>query len=133
MNIEEKQQVRKLRQEGLGYKKIANELHISINTVKSFCRTNHLTASYLPTKTYCKNCGKELSQNTHGKQKIFCSCACKQAWWNRHRNQVANSILETYTCPACQITFKAYPHENRKYCSHACYITARFKAGNRHE
>ena len=31
-----------------------------------------------------------------------------------------------YTCPTCGSTFYAYGNRSRKYCSHECYIAARF-------
>lgn len=133
MNIKEKQQVMKLRSEGLGYKKIANELNISINTIKSFCRNNYLTSEYMESKTCCKECGKELNQIGHMKVRQFCSCKCKQAWWNQHRNQAKRTIMEEHICPNCEKTFHAYARDNRKYCSHTCYINARFKKGDNHE
>lgn len=37
MNLKEKSRIIEFRQEGLGYKRIASELNISVNTVKSFC------------------------------------------------------------------------------------------------
>lgn len=131
MNMEEKQQVMKLRSEGLGYKKISSELGISVNTIKSFCRANQLTKEFTPTKSYCKNCGMQFCQ-TKNKQKIFCSRSCKQTWWNQHRNQAKRTILEEHICPNCEKTFHAYDRENRKYCSHACYINTRFKQGGEH-
>ena len=30
------------------------------------------------------------------------------------------------TCPSCGSTFYAYGNRNRKYCSHECYVEARF-------
>lgn len=43
MTDAQKEQVRYLRCEGLGYGAIATRLGISENTVKSFCRRNNLT------------------------------------------------------------------------------------------
>ena len=42
MTEAEKARVRKLRLEGAGYKQIASELELSINTVKSYCRRSLL-------------------------------------------------------------------------------------------
>lgn len=44
MNSQEKSRIIELRQEGLGYKRIASELNISVNTIKSFCRNHQLTS-----------------------------------------------------------------------------------------
>ena len=38
MNAEQKDQIRQLHSSGLGYKKIAAQLGLSVNTVASFCK-----------------------------------------------------------------------------------------------
>lgn len=129
MNQYDKEHIVQLRKEGLGYKRIANELGISVNTIKSYCRANQLTSEHL-THLTCKQCGQELHQVDGRKKKIFCCHACKVKWWNAHRNK-QNGL--TIICPHCGVTFKAYPHEQRKYCSHTCYLMDRFKGGETHE
>ena len=42
MTEEQKRQIEAMRQESVGYKKIAQTLGISLNTVKSYCRHHHL-------------------------------------------------------------------------------------------
>ena len=80
MTDAQKEQVRYLRCEGLGYGAIATRLGISENTVKSFCRRNNLTgvASKEPV-VVCRNCGRPLPQYSKRKQRKFCSEACRQA------------------------------------------------------
>ena len=39
----EKYKVLKFREKGMGYTKISNELNISVNTIKSFCRRHSKT------------------------------------------------------------------------------------------
>ena len=70
MNLEEKEKIKKLREEGLGYKKISNELGISVNTIKSFCRNNNLTSEFTTKQIYCKECGKEIIQKEHIKKMV---------------------------------------------------------------
>lgn len=130
MNLEEKEKIKKLREEGLGYKRISNELGISVNTIKSFCRNNNLTSEFTTKQIYCKECGKEIIQKEHIKKKIFCSEECKRKWWNKNRIKLDKTKLEEYTCLNCHKPFKAYPHENRKYCCHTCYIEDRFRGGD---
>ena len=36
----------------------------------------------------------------------------------------------TFICPECGKEFTAYGNAKRKYCSHVCYIAARFKGGD---
>ena len=59
MNDEQKQKIISLRRDGAGYGSIATELGISINTVKSFCRRNSLTAPKMG--TVCEECGKPIT------------------------------------------------------------------------
>ncbi len=126
MQLDEKNRIKQLREEGLGYKKIASEMGISVNTVKSYCRNNNLTSSHILSKTFCKECGKEIKQKQKCKKRVFCSDECKRNWWNHHKIQVRKTILEEHICLCCNKPFMAYPGENRKYCSHDCYIKGRF-------
>ena len=41
----QKQKARQMRLDGNGYRRIATELELSLNTVKSFCRRNRLTGT----------------------------------------------------------------------------------------
>ena len=88
MTDAQKEQVRYLRCEGLGYGAIATRLGISEHTVKSFCRRNNLTgvASKEPV-VVCRNCGRPLPQYPKRKQRKFCSEACRRAWWKLHENR----------------------------------------------
>lgn len=124
MNDEQKQKIISLRRNGAGYGGIATELGISINTVKSFCRRNSLTAPKMGTA--CEECGKPITQNPGRKRKRFCSDACRNKWWNSHLDLVKRKANYTYTCPACGKEFTVYGDSHRKFCSHACYIEYRF-------
>ena len=44
MTDEQKEQIKVLRQRGMGYIRVAQALGISENTIKSFCRRNKVTA-----------------------------------------------------------------------------------------
>ena len=127
MTKEQKQQIHTLRRGGLGYKKIASSMGISVNTVKSFCRNNELTGS--PTSAVCLFCGKPLVQIPKRKQRKFCSVQCREMWWSRNRDKGNKPTGETCRCAYCGRTFSAYRREHRKYCSHACYVAERFQGG----
>ena len=60
MTEEQKEQIKDLRGKGVGYKKIAQYIGISVNTVKSFCRNNELTGN--SSSGVCLACGKPLVQ-----------------------------------------------------------------------
>ena len=135
MTTEQKNTVIALRQQGYGYLKIANQLGITVGSVKSFCQRNGLRESAraeIPmidpnTVTHlCKQCGAPFVQTTHTKKKLFCSTACRQKWWNAHLDQVDRKANYEFTCLTCGKEFTAYGNKNRKYCCHECYIADRF-------
>ena len=133
MTEDQKQQILSLRKQGIGYMKIAQELGISQNTVKSYCRRNCLARPEeirkaqpvkLSTEHFCQQCGISVEQNPKRKLKKFCSDKCRMDWWNTHRDMVSHSRSAAIICPNCHRAFKAYG--GRKYCSHSCYIQHRF-------
>ena len=109
-------------------------LGISENTVKSFCRRNNLTgvASKEPV-VVCRNCGRPLPQYPKRKQRKFCSEACRRAWWKMHPELIHKAAFYPATCAHCGQEFQSYGNRKRKYCSHACYIAARFQKGGTHD
>ena len=121
MTNDQKQQIQHLRQMGLGYTKIAKEINLTVNTVKSFCYRNPLNET-LETKSCCKQCGKPVEQNIKRREKKFCSNACRIKWWTCHHNELQHH--KTLICVHCGKSFYGKP--NRKYCSHRCYIAERF-------
>ncbi len=135
MTNEQKNRISSLRKEGYSYSQVAQELGINENTVKTFCRRNGLTgdAGKMPepvfqgiTQKPCRQCGKPVTQYPGRKEKKFCCDACRNKWWNSHLGQVKRKAMYEYTCPSCGSTFYAYGNRNRKYCSHECYVEARF-------
>lgn len=137
MTDHQKAQIIKLRAAGNGYGKIARTLGISLNTVKSFCRRNDISrnsfsepsATFTGETTYCENCGRPIRQIEKQKKKRFCCDKCRNAWWNSHLDQVKRKAVYYFKCPHCGKEFRVYGDKRRKYCSHACYIADRFKAG----
>lgn len=128
MTNKEKVRIAELRYQGLGYKKIAQILNISPNTVMSHCRRNGIKAPETPPAdgSICICCGKPLVQVPGRKMKKFCSDSCRNRWWNAHLDIVKRKAIYKFTCPNCKKTFSAYGNANRKYCSHKCYIEDRF-------
>ena len=137
MTDHQKAQIIKLRAAGNGYGKIAKSLGISLNTVKSFCRRNDISSNssvepaltYTGETTYCENCGRPIRQIEKQKKKRFCCDKCRNAWWNSHLDQVKRQAVYQFKCLYCGKEFHVYGDKRRKYCSHACYIADRFKAG----
>jgi len=133
MTETQKHQIQALRGKGESYAKIADALGISVNTVQSHCRRNNLTGNLpkavpknVPTASFCKQCGKELTQKPGVKARKFCSDECCAAWWAAHPDQIRKRAVYSFTCPVCGAAFTAYGNARRKYCSHFCYIKSRF-------
>lgn len=124
----QKIQIGKLRAMGIGYKKIAEQMEISENTVKTYCRRHGLggtatTNGTVPKsdKEICLCCGEGLEQMPGKKKKKFCSDKCRNKWWNSHLNLVNRKAVYSFECPTCKKPFTAYGNAKRKYCSHECY------------
>ena len=135
MTPDEKKQIAEMRREGYSYSRVSRELGINENTVKTFCRRNGLTGNkaempemsgFTVTQKPCHQCGSAIIQLPGHKEKKFCSDACRNRWWNNHLEQAKRKSMHEYRCPVCGQIFWAYGTRNRKYCSHACYIRARF-------
>ncbi len=144
MLIEHKQKIHIMRQEGRSYSLIAATLGIPFNTVKSYCRRNNITViktgstkdsdykSEVPAvererQTVCKNCGKLLSQSVKGQPKKFCSEKCRRTWWKANEQQLDRKAYYSLICSRCGIEFRSYGNKSRKFCSHSCYISNRFR------
>ena len=125
MTDRQKDRIRQMRAAGYGYMKIAQELGISENTVKSFCQRKGLSAD----KGICPCCGAEVKQNPGRKAKKFCSDKCRNKWWNSHPDQIERKARYEFVCAYCKKPFTAYGNAGRKYCCHACYVADRFGGG----
>ena len=128
----QKGKIRKLRIVGKGYAHIAAELGISTNNVKVFCSRNALTDKDIEALRNnesdggCPYCHKTIEQRNKSKPRRFCSDECRLAWWKEHPECKRKKALYTMICAECGKEFISYGNANRKYCSHECYIKARF-------
>ncbi len=125
----QKQKIKYLRAQGFSYKAISDELRISVNTVKSYCRRSALGSDSivaLETATdICDSCNKELIHTPGAKRKRFCTDQCRMAWWAQHPDAISRKAVYNFVCPVCNKTFTAYGNAKRKYCSRDCYGIAR--------
>lgn len=123
-------QIIELRKNGLGYGKIAKELGLGKECVKSFCRRNGYSGFgseiLIAQEDRCRNCGNMLIQKPATKRRRFCCDTCRRTWWNSHPFAVNRKALYNFTCQNCGTEFTAYGNSHRKYCCHSCYIKARF-------
>ena len=127
MTSEQKLQIEEYRKNGIGYKQIAKNIGISVNSVKTYCRRNNLCSEDLQKKdTVCEQCGKSIVQTKGRKRKRFCSDSCRNKWCNTHLDQVKRKANYEFVCPVCEKVFTVYGNSKRKYCSHECYIKGRF-------
>lgn len=132
MQEQHKQFIKIRRINGEPYSKIARELDLSINTVKSFCRRSkiqyeplrqnnlQIQPETMPVASRCKNCGAALP-DTRNPRKLFCSDHCRYTWWNHARRQKAYPC----TCQHCGQKFPSLGNQTRKYCSRECAYFAR--------
>lgn len=129
----QKQSIREMRGSGLGYKKIAQALDLPLGTVQSFCRRENIptVSPTIPDENHCKQCGKPLIQISKVKRRKFCSQECRIEWWTAHPCSQNNDSKARHTavCENCGKPFAAYGTAARKYCTHECYIAARFGGG----
>lgn len=126
MTEEEKKRILKLHKDGWGYKRIAEEMGISVNTVKSFCRRAQQIQLDNANAGVCRYCGKPLVYTPGKKKKQFCDDRCRSKYWVEHRNELAQKVTYTFKCAHCGKEFTIYGKRNRKYCSKECYFADRF-------
>ena len=119
MTLEEKNKIYQLKKEGYGYKKIANELGLSVSSVQSFLKRNPMDIDLLGT---CKRCGMTIQSIKGKKRKQFCSDRCRWDWWNSHIKEVNKKAFDTLICKHCGKEFTAYGNQKRVYCCHDCYV-----------
>lgn len=82
MTNSQKEQIRQLRIKGGSYVVIGEKLHLSKDTIKTFCRRNDISSgSSKKSETMsgrCRECGAKLIQTKKRKQKVFCSQSCRE-------------------------------------------------------
>ena len=115
----------KLRLEGCGYLKIAKEIGVSENTVKSYCRRSVVTSTTKETIAACAHCGKAIDKSKRS-AKRFCSDDCRNKWWNEHPKREMSYVS---ICACCGKEIHMCRRNEKKYCSHSCYIKARYNGG----
>ena len=146
----QKKQILQMRTKGDSYGDIADRLNLSRSTVSSYCRRNividekksensvddneikHCESDGNTEKEpnhyerLCRNCGKVIVQNPGVRRKCFCSKECRVKWWREHPEKGKGNSEKKVKCPGCGRTFMVYWNKDQKYCSHECYIKARF-------
>lgn len=119
-----------LRSHGVSYARIAKHLELNANSVKTFCVRNDITPDPSlegvvdPTGVWCLNCCERIRLRKGSK---FCSEECRRTWWKKHpgHKRRANRT-RVLPCLECGASFEVYAQNQRKFCSHACYVRHRF-------
>lgn len=96
MTDEQRNVIKQLRQQGLGYKRIARALGVSRDTVRGYCRNHGLN-----------NCG-----------------SCQRE--DKKRIQRNTGRFREKKCAYCGKAFMPRVRQQQKYCSRYCYIHDRF-------
>ena len=143
MTEEEKNTVRSLREQGYGYKTISNITGIHRETIKSHLKRHPCEVGSTPPRPAqcqikkktgtkktpqgeggvpCKQCGEPFIPKRKGT--LFCCDDCRLKWWGK--NKYKEGTPHSFKCLNCGKEFQAYVVKDRKYCSHDCYIEARF-------
>ena len=116
-------EIAKLQFKGYGYKKIAKELSLSPNTVKSYIKRHTLDEVQAELLSVCLFCGKELVHTPGKRKKKYCSSVCRDKWKSSHT--IKTSGMLSLECEYCGKKYFAFPSRKTRYCSRACYAKAR--------
>ena len=132
MTDQQKKQIMAMRLRGDSHAVIGDALGLSRNTVKSFClrnlRPEPLEVQAAPALTgTCAQCSTGFVLCPGHRQRRFCSDRCRMTWWNAHRDLLKSASIVEHTCACCGKHFMGYARQQRKFCSHACYIAHRYK------
>ena len=90
----ERSRIVALQSEGYGYKRIAKELDLSVNTVKTFCRRR--TAAKSDGKVRCLYCGSIVEQTPQRKKKKYVSRKAGYTFGDDEINLVLFAILNHF-------------------------------------
>lgn len=123
---EEKKQIERLRNDGLGYGKISSMLGLSKSTVSSFCKS--LESGLV----LCPVCGAKVKVKKNCRPRKYCSLACKNEYWKINYHKANRKHNAEFTCLCCGKKFTGYKSKNSKFCSRECYLQFKY-GGKAHE
>ena len=139
MKREDFKQVQSLREAGYSYSRIATVLGVPKNSVKSYCNRFRIRPGARDQFAdedgglRCRQCGLVIERECSSAIRRFCSNECRMRWWNAHRDRANSKVAQPTACANCGKAFRSYVSENRKYCSHQCYISYRFEKGDAYD
>ena len=123
----------RLRDMGLGYRKIGIALDIPRDKVRNYCKAKGIDgyAKRLIEKkewkqmekecpeVICRQCGNPIKINPDGRRRVYCSDKCRREWGKKH------PTLYKHECLFCGKEFESSTRE-QKFCSRDCYVRNRF-------
>ena len=123
MTQEQKTLILHYREQHMTYRQIGEKLGLSPDTVKTFCRRNtpREDRTEASASSQCRNCGAPVHPLPGRRERLFCSPACRTAYWRKH-NLLGK---DPRYCAGCGALLTG-GSVSRKYCNHACYIRHRF-------
>ena len=96
MTDAQKEQVRAMRMQGIGYRLIAKSLGLKINQVQLFCKAHGLAGNgelarlnypiWCQQNDRCPVCGKKVTQPKISRRKCFCSGCCRTRYYRLKKN-----------------------------------------------
>lgn len=123
MTNEQREIITRMQHSGMGYRTIAAETGLPLNSVKSWCRRHPITSS---DKEICMQCGAVLHMTPHHRKRKFCSDHCRALWWSAHPEHRQPKTIYKHICLCCGEEF-TNSRITASYCSRACFARARMK------
>lgn len=103
MTEAQKELIRSMRLQGIGYRAIAKSLHLRLNRVELYCKTHGLAGDgslvrlnypiWCEENNCCRVCGKKLTQPERGRKRQFCSGRCRTIYCRR-KHEEEDHVLE---------------------------------------
>ncbi len=118
-----KEKMIELREQGLGYRRIAQEVGLNVGSVTIFFRR----LIEKNAATFCRYCGKKLKQSKGHRQKKYCDARCRYLWLKAHPEEQDLRAYRVIICANCGCEYKTYGSKERRYCSRQCYLLAHAK------
>lgn len=117
-------QIEELRRQGLGYRRIAEQLNLSVSKMRYYCRSRPAPTDMDMVFGLCLYCGKPLEHTPLHKKKKFCTEGCRRAWWKEHPAEINRKKDLLRTCEFCGKEF-ATARDDAHFCSRYCYALFR--------
>ena len=123
MTTDERKRIERLRKSGNSFSRISEITGLSPDSIRMYCKRNGIAPNGDKTSR-CLECGKELLPKGRGRTALFCSDTCRVLYWRTQKYSTKDRSY-LHICNRCGDEFFS-AKSSRKYCSHTCYIKARF-------